>query len=172
MACQPQRVGKVIGANYHPIMSKKSSDIKIINAMQSAVWGRISDLSQLQAIKDNMPAEQKAMIKEKLREEAQGKLEISDVFFTEDLAQFKVSGMEMALHIVERQEPMKCVKFEAQGSPVPVTLWIQLLPEGPYQTRCKVTLDVDVPFFLKPMVGNKLDKAADQIAEMLCRIPY
>lgn len=153
-------------------MSKKSSDVKVISAMQSAVWNRISDLSQLQMVKDNMTDEQKAMIKQKLNDETKGQLTLSDVFFTEDLAQFKVNGMEMALHIVDREDPMKCVKYEAQGSPVPVTLWIQLLPQGPYETRCKVTLDVDVPFFLKPMVGNKLDKAADQIAEMLTKIPY
>ena len=153
-------------------MSKYTSQEKVISASQYQVWNRISDLGQFQTIKDNMSPEQKAMLKAKLEEQAEGKAHLSNFSFTHDTALFEVNGMQVGIGIVERQEPMKCVKFKGDGAPVDITLWIQLLPKSPYETRCRVTLDVDIPFFLKPMVGKKLDGAADQIADMLTKIPY
>ena len=153
-------------------MSKYQSEVKIIPASQYQVWNRISDLGQFQIMKDNMPAEQKAMIKAKITEQSGGKFTLSDFSFTRDTALFRVNGMQIGIGIVEREEPMKCVKFAADQSPVEMTLWIQLLPNAPYETRCRVTVEVDIPFFLKPMVGKKIDGIADQLADMLVRIPY
>ena len=153
-------------------MAKYQSEVKIINASQYQVWNRISDLSQFQTMKDNMTDEQKAMIKGKLAEQGGGKFTLSDFSFTRDTALFKVNGMQIGIGIVDREEPMKCVKYAADQSPVEITLWIQLLPNAPYETRCRVTIDVDIPFYLKPMVGKKLDGVADQLADMLTRIPY
>lgn len=153
-------------------MSRYTSDIKIINAAQYAVWNRISNLAQFQTLKDNMPAEAKAEIKAKINAQTEGKASFSNFSFTEDTASFSVQGMPVTIRIIDREEPMKCVKFTADNSPVDFTLWIQLLPQSPYETKCKVTLDLDIPFYLKPLVGKKLDGAADQIAEMLTKIPY
>lgn len=153
-------------------MSKYQSEVKIINASQLQVWQRISDLSAYQTMKEMMPAEQKEMIKAKLAEQADGKVQVSNLCFTQDTASCKISGMDVTFRIIEREDPMKCVKFVADNSPIAATLWIQLLPKAAYETKCRVTLDVDIPFFLKPMVGKKLDGAADQLAEMLTKIPY
>lgn len=153
-------------------MSRYQSEVKIINAAQLQVWQRISDLSAYQTMKEMMPAEQKEMIKAKLAEEGKGKIQVSDLNFTQDTASCKISGMDVTFRIVEREDPMKCVKYVAENSPIPATLWVQLLPKAPYETKCRVTLEVDIPFFLKPMVGKKLDGAADQLAEMLTKIPY
>lgn len=152
-------------------MAKYESKVKEVNALQANVYNRLSDLSQLQAIKDNMPAEVKEQIKAKMNEETGGKLALSNFNFTTDTASFKASGMDVCIRIIDR-EPTKCVKFTADNSPIAFTLWIQMLPAGPYTTKIRVTLDVDIPFYLRPMIGSKLDGAADQIAEMLTRIPY
>lgn len=153
-------------------MSKYQSEVKIIPASQYQVWNRISDLSAYQALKEQMPAEQKEMIKAKLAEQANGKVQISDLQFTQDTASCRISGMDVTFRIVEREDGMKCVKYVADNSPIAATLWVQLLPQAAYETKCRVTLDVDIPFFLKPMIGKKLDGAADQLAEMLTKIPY
>ena len=153
-------------------MSKYQSEVKIIPASQYQVWSRISDLSAYQLLKEQMPVEQKEQIKAKIASEAGGKVQISDLQFTPDTASFKVSGMDVVLRIVEREDMMKCVKYVADQSPIDATLWIQLLPKAPYETKCRVTIEVDIPFFLKPMVGKKLDGAADQLADMLTKITY
>lgn len=152
-------------------MARYESKIKEVNALQENVYRRLSDLSQLQVLKDNMPAEVKAQIKAKLQEESKGKLELSNLTFDQDSAHFMVNGMTAGVRIIEREEP-KCVKFSADNSPIDFTIWIQMLPLAAYQTKIKVTVDVDIPFFLRPMVGNKLESVAEQIAEALTRIPY
>ena len=152
-------------------MSRYESQVKTIYAAQPNVYARLSDLSQLQTMKDNLSPEQKEMIKKKFDEVSQGKLTVSDLAFTTDTASCKLRGMDVSVRIIER-EPMKTIKFTAENSPVGATLWIQLIGTGPYETKTKVTLDVDIPFFLKPMVGSKLDGVADQLAEALTRIPY
>lgn len=153
-------------------MSKYQSEVKIIQASQYQVWNRISNFSAYQSMKEMMPQEQKEMIKAKLAEESQGKVQISNASFTEDTISCKVNGMDVTMRVVEREEPMKCVKLVADNSPIPATVWVQLLPKEAYQTKCRVTFEVDIPFFLKPIVGKKLDGAADQLAEMLTKIPY
>lgn len=153
-------------------MAKYQSEVKIISASQYQVWNRISDLGQFQTMKDNMSPEQKAAIKAKIAEEGGGKIQLSDFSFSRDTALFKVNGMQIGVGIVDREEPMKCVKFQADQSPIEVTLWIQLLPKSPYETRCRVTVDLDIPFYLKPMIGKKIDGLADNLADMLTKIPY
>ncbi|MBQ0056200.1 MAG: SRPBCC family protein [Bacteroidales bacterium] len=152
-------------------MARYESKVKEVNALQQNVYNRLSDLSQLQVMKDNMPPELKETIKAKLQEQGQGKIEISNVHFDRDSAHLTVNGMPAAVKIIEREEP-KCVKYSADNSPIDFTIWIQMLPQAAYQTKIKVTVDVDIPFFLRPMVGNKLESVAEQIAEALTRIPY
>lgn len=152
-------------------MSRYESQVKTIYATQPNVFARLSDLSQLQALKDRLTDEQKAMLKAKFDEVSKGKVTVSDLAFTTDTASCTLQGMPVCIKIIER-EPMKTIKFAAENSPVAATLWIQLIGTGPYETKTKVTLDVDIPFFLKPMVGSKLDGVADQIAEALTKIPY
>lgn len=152
-------------------MSRYESQVKTINAAQPNVYARLSDLSQLQTMKDNLSSEQKAMIKAKFDEVSKGKVSVSNVAFTTDTASATIQGMNVCVRIIDR-EPMKTVKFTAENSPINATLWIQLIGTGPYETKAKVTVDIDIPFFLKPMVGSKLEGVADQIAEALTRIPY
>ena len=152
-------------------MSRYESQVKTIYATQPNVYARLSDLSQLQTLKDRLTDEQKAMLKAKFDEVSKGKVTVYDLAFTTDTASCTLQGMPVCVKIIER-EPMKTIKFTAENSPVAATLWIQLIGTGPYETKTKVTLDVDIPFFLKPMVGSKLDGVADQIAEALTKIPY
>ena len=152
-------------------MSRYESKVQIIRANQQSVYARLSDLSQLQVMKDSLTAEQKDMIKAKFDEVSNGKVAVSNLAFTADTASCNIQGMPFTVRIIEREEP-KLIKFTAENSPVPATLWIQLLQAAPYETKVKVTIDVDIPFFLKPMVGSKLDGIADQIAEGLTKIPY
>lgn len=152
-------------------MAKYESKIKVVNALQANVYKRLSDFSSLQVMKDNMSVEMKQQIKAKLEEQGQGKVKVGSFQFDVDTARFQINNMDGSIRIIERQE-MKCVKYTADGSPIPITVWIQMLPESAYQTKVKVTMDVDIPFYLRPLVGNKLDGAADMVAELLTQIPY
>jgi len=152
-------------------VSRYESQVKTIYAAQDNVYARLSDLSQLQIMKDNLTDEQKELLKAKFDEASKGKVSVSNIEFTSDTASCQIQGMPVCVRIIDR-EPSKTVKFTAENSPINATLWVQLIGTAPYETKAKVTIDIDIPFFLKPMVGSKLDGIADQIAEGLTKIPY
>lgn len=136
-------------------MSKYESGVKQIPHTQAAVYTTLSDLSNIDKVKDRIPADQ-----------------IKDLTFDRDTVSVSVPPVgKVTLRIVERDEP-KCVKFEAENSPVPLTMWVQLLPTDETACKMRVTVKADIPVFLKPMVGGKLQEGVDRIAEVLAMIPY
>lgn len=76
---------------------------------------------------------------------------------------------KVSLNIIER-EPCKTIKFEANPSPIPMNMWIQLIEKNG-NTYMKMTAKADIPFMFRAMIGNKvkdaLDKISDTIAERL-----
>lgn len=136
-------------------MSKYESGVKQIPHTQAAVYTTLSDLSNIDKVKDRIPADQ-----------------VKDLTFDRDTVSVSVPPVgKVTLRIVERDEP-KCVKFEAENSPVPLTMWVQLLPTDETACKMRVTVKADIPVFLKPMVGGKLQEGVDRIAEVLAMIPY
>ena len=75
------------------------------------------------------------------------------------------------LRIIEREEN-KCVKFEAEQSPLPFNLWIQVLPVTAETSKMKVTVKADIPFMLKGMVAGPLQDGVEKIADALSQIPF
>ncbi len=139
-------------------MSKYESGIKQIPYPQGTVYEKLSNLENIETLKDNIPPD-------KLNE-------IKDLSFDHDSVSVSISPVgSITMRVVEREEP-KCIKFETTNSPVPITLWIQLLPVTDTTSKMRLTLKADVPFFLKPMIGNRLGEMVDQVAEALASIPY
>ena len=98
---------------------------------------------------------------------------IEDVRTTEDTCTFMVKGVgEMGMKIVEREEP-KLIKLEGDGRiPFEFRVWIQLLDNGPYDTRLRITAEADLNMMMKMLLKGKLEKGINQMAEGLAKIPY
>ena len=98
---------------------------------------------------------------------------IEDVRTTEDTCTFMVKGVgEMGMKIVEREEP-KLIKLEGDGRiPCEFQVWIQLLDNGPYDTRLRITAEADLNMMMKMLLKGKLEKGINQMAEGLAKIPY
>lgn len=136
-------------------MSKYESGVKQIPHPQTAVYNTLSDLNNIERIKDRIPADQ-----------------VKDLAFDRDSVSVNVAPVgSIKLRIVDRDEP-KCIKFETENSPVPFNLWVQLLPVTETTCKMKVTVKADIPLFLKPMLGNKLQDGVDKIADALAMLPY
>lgn len=136
-------------------MSKYESSIKQIPHTQAAVYAALSDLSNIEKVKERIPAEQ-----------------VKELTFDRDSVSVSVPPVgQVTLRIIEREEP-KCIKFEAANSPVPLNMWIQLLPVTDDSCKMRVTVKADIPVFLKPMVGGKLQEGVERIADVLAMIPY
>lgn len=136
-------------------MSKYESSVKQIPYSQEAVYRQISDLSNLERVRDKIPADK-----------------VGDFTFDRDSVSVNAPMVgQIAVQIVEREAP-KCVKFGSQQSPVPFNMWIQVLPAGDNASKMKLTVDADIPFMLKGMVSGPLQEGLEKIAEALSKIPY
>lgn len=141
-------------------MVQFESNIKYIPYCQERVYGKLSDLNNLSALNDRMD-----QVKEKL----EGKLE--DISFDQDSVTLTIQGIKITLRIIER-DPCKLIKFESDKSPIPLKLWIQLLPVSAEQAKMKVTLGAEVNMFMKAMVSKPMQEGVEKLADMLSMIAY
>jgi hypothetical protein len=135
--------------------SKFESSIKQIPYPQQAVYDNISDLRNLEKVRNRVPEDR-----------------VSDFSFDEDTVSLNVPPVgELKLRIIERDEP-KCVKFETAQSPVPFNVWIQVLPVTETTSKMKVTVKAELNPFIKGMVSGPLQDGVEKIADALAQIPY
>lgn len=131
------------------------SEVKTIYASSEAIFNKLSDLSNLEKVKDRIPQDK-----------------IQDLQFDRDTCSFSISPVgKVEISIVERDE-FKTIKFGSTQSPMAFNLWIQLVEVSNTDTRMRVTLKADIPFLLKPMVGSKLKDGINRIADALAMLPY
>lgn len=136
-------------------MSKYESTVKTVPYPQENVYRMISDLSNLERIRDRVPSDK-----------------IQEFSFDTDTVSVSVPPVgQITMRIVERDEP-KCVKFESEQSPMPFNLWIQVLPVTETTSKMRVTVQADIPFMLKGMVSGPLQDGVEKIADALSQIPY
>ena len=153
------------------MMAKYESGIKQVPYTQSAVYAKVADLTNLAVIKERFddPNVQTQIPADKVEEVRKA---IEQMEFTTDTVSGPVGPIgNIAVQIVER-EPEKCVKFASTSSPVSFKLWIQMLPTSETSSKIKVTIDADLNFFMKQVVGSHLEKGVDKFADMLAMIPY
>lgn len=141
-------------------MVKFESEVKHVPYSQERVYTKLADLNNLASVRERLD-----LLKDKL----EGKLE--DMSFDQDSLTLNVQGISLTLRIVER-EPMKCIKFEGDKTPIPLNLWIQILPVTDVEAKMRVTIGAEVNMFMKAMVSKPLKEGVDKLADMLAMIPY
>ena len=148
-------------------MSKFESKVVAIPYSQQRVFNTLSDLSNLERVRSILPEEK-----------------VRDLKVSTDAVSLTVPPVgDVAFHIVERDEP-KCVKFQTSTSPIPLTLWVQILPtaEGASKakltptaegaSKAKLTLQAELNPFIKGMVQKPIQDALEKLADLLAGIPY
>lgn len=135
-------------------MSKFESGIKHIPHPQTAVYNALSDLSNLDKVKDKLPEDK-----------------IKDLSFDSDSLTIGAPMGSVSMRIIEREEP-KCIKFATEKSPIAANLWIQIVPEGEEACKMKLTIKADINPFIKGIVAKPLQEGLEKIADVLAMIPY
>ncbi|MCH5319959.1 MAG: hypothetical protein J1E38_09685 [Paramuribaculum sp.] len=134
-------------------MAKYTSKPVTVSRPISEVYSGISNIGAYQEKLDSLPAEARA--------------KLGDVKFTDDSIVITAPPVgEICFTVIERIEPSRVVLESAQ-SPVPLTLSVNLSEKDPSTTEIISEIDVEIPMFLKPMVGGKLQEAADQFGNMI-----
>lgn len=135
--------------------SKFESSVRQIPYSQTTVYNALSNLSNLEKVKDKLPAEQ-----------------IESLSFDNDSISISAGAVgSIKMRIIERTEP-NTIKFESEASPMPFNLWIQLLPTSENACKMKLTIKAEISMFLKPMVKKPLTEGIEKIADLLQHIPY
>ena len=135
-------------------MSKFESSIKHIPYPQTAVYAMLSDLSNLEKVRDKLPEDK-----------------IKDLSFDRDSLSISAPMGSVAMKIVEREEPI-CIKFATTNYPIAANLWIQVVPEGDEACKMRLTIKADINPFIKGMVSKPLQEGLEKIADVLAMIPY
>ncbi len=136
-------------------MAKFESSVRQIPYPQQAVYNMLSDLTNIERVKDRVPEDK-----------------LKDLSFDKDSISISVPPVgAVSMRIIEREEP-KTIKFESANSPMPFNFWIQLLPVSETESKMRLTIKADIPFMLKGMVTKPLQEGIEKIAEALAMIPY
>ena len=135
--------------------SKFESSVKLIPYSQQAVYNNISDLRNLEKVRDRVPEDK-----------------VQDFSFDQDTVSLNVAPVgELKLRICDREEP-KCIKFETVQSPVPFNVWVQVLPVYENSSKMKVTVKAELNPFIKSMVEKPLQEGVEKIADALAMVHY
>lgn len=135
--------------------SKFESSVREINAPQQTVYNALSNLENLEKVRDRIPADK-----------------VKDFSFDHDSVSINVPPVgSISMKIVDRDEP-KCIKFETTNSPVPFNFWIQLLPVTAATCKMRLTIKAELNPFIKQMVKKPLEEGIEKIADALQMIQY
>ena len=135
-------------------MATFESTVRQINYPQQSVYQLLSDLSNIDKVKDRIPEDK-----------------VKDLTFDTDSIGINTPMGAVKLNIVERDEP-KCIKFETTESPLPFNFWIQILPVSETTSKMKLTIKAELNPFIKGMVSKPLTEGIEKIADALQSIKY
>ena len=128
-------------------MTKFESAVKVIPASQNAVYEKLSDLNNLDKVKDRLPQDK-----------------VKNLSFDKENLSIEVPPVE--------KEPCKCIKFATTSSPLPFNLWIQIVPVTETECKMKLTIGMELNPFMKTMVQKPLQEGLEKMAETLSLIKY
>lgn len=124
-----------------------------LNVARSEAYARLSDLSGVRERIASLPDDLKAKM---------GTVDFPD---SETLS-FTAPGVgEMKFRIVERHEP-ECVRFLADTGVMPIYVNINLTATEDNVTDISAEIEAEIPLMVRPLIGGKLQEAADKFGEM------
>ena len=120
-----------------------------VNKPFEEVYGKVSDLKNLEQFRDRIPKEYTVNFE-----------------CDTDYVQFRVAPVgDLLLRIVERGADK--IRLNIDKLPFKAEISMNIGNVSPSETNIQLVLDADIPFFVKHIVGNKLEEGMDKIADIL-----
>lgn len=137
-------------------MATYSSKPVTVNRPAGEIFERFSDLSNMEAQLKNLPDDQRT--------------KIGDVRFETDSIAINTPQVgEIKFQVTERVPTSKIV-FGSPSSPVPLSMTLMLNPLSDTSTEVVTSIDVEIPMMLRPLIGGKLQEAADQFSKLMSQL--
>lgn len=136
-------------------MTTYESKIKTIRSTQENIYTTLSDLNNLEQVKDRISNDK-----------------IKDFSFDTDTISISINKIgTITLKIIDR-DPFKTIKFSSNGNPAEAFLWIQLKEVADHDTKMKLTLKAKLNPMIKMMLKGKLNDFLDKLADSLTKLNY
>lgn len=137
-------------------MAKYSSKPVKVAKSAEELFDRFSNIGNLRDQLENAPSE----IRDKM----------GNVRFTDDAVVLITPQVgEIEFGVKSKNRPDSIV-LEARRSPVPLELTVNFNPTAPDSTEVTAAIDVEIPMMLKPLVGPKLQEAANMFGDMVAKV--
>lgn len=144
-------------------MATYRSDDVTLGAPAEKVFNKLDNLQGLGEMIKNAPADQIPDDKREMLE---------SITVTEDTISFPAGPMgAICLRKTQSVSPT-LIRLEGQGTPVPMSLSLNILPMGEETSTAYVEIDLQIPAMLKPMVNGPLQKMTAEFANMLRAVPF
>ena len=120
-----------------------------VNKPFEEVYGKVSDLKNLEQFRDRIPKEYTVNFE-----------------CDTDYVQFRVAPVgDLLLRIVERGADK--IRLNIEKLPFKAEMSMNIGNVSPSETNIQLVLDADIPFFVKHIVGNKLEEGMNKIVDIL-----
>lgn len=136
-------------------MAIYTSKPAVVSMPATDLAAKFSDFRSMQTRLDEMPADERGRI--------------GDVAFTQDSIVITTPQVgAITLRATERTADR--VVMQAEGSPVPMSITVEMTPISVGETEVVGKMDVEIPVMLKALVGPALQKAVDQFGEIFAKL--
>lgn len=136
-------------------MTEFVSNVKVIPHTDSDIFRVLSDLRNLELVKDMIPEDK-----------------IKDFNFDRDSVSFTIDSMGKVTFIVIDREPDKLVKFKSVRLPFDVFMEMHLSSLTEKDTEFSMQVKSNLNPFMKGMVEKPIKEALEKISEVLSKLPY
>lgn len=136
-------------------MTEFVSDTKIIPYSNSDIFRVLSDLRNLELVKEMIPEDK-----------------IKDFSFDMDTVSFTVDSIGKVTFIVTQRDPENTVVFKSVRLPFEVFMEIHLLSSAEKETEFLMKVKSDLNPFMKGLVERPMKEAVEKISGALANLPY
>lgn len=144
-------------------MTTIKSEKTRINAPAQKVYEKLSNLENLKPLLERVPKDQ---IPEDKREM------FENLNITADSINIPAGPVgSITLRVTDRM-PYSLIQLTGEGSPVPLGMQLEIDPKGDDSCEVQVSINLEIPAMLKPMVSGPLKKIVDQFGTVLGAIPF
>lgn len=135
----------------------------LINAPAEVVYQKLSNLTNIKNLlasipESAIPADKKEMF--------------DSVEITEDSIIFPAGPVGNITMKITRKEEPTLIHLEGIGTPVALSLELQIGILSSSQCEAATVIDIAIPPMLKPMIGGTMQKMADQFTQVIGALKY
>lgn len=144
-------------------MATYNSEEVTIMAPAEKVFRKLDNLEGLGEMIKSAPADQIPADKREM---------LSQIEVTPDTITFPAGPMGAIRLRKTASECPTLIHLEGEGTPVPMSLSLHIMPKGEEACGATVEIRLEIPAMLKPMVNGPMKKMTEEFARMLRAVPF